>query len=71
MKLKSKQQIGNGLYMVAIVLLLVHCYQMGADKENSLISTGGYGMLLIAAVYHLWLSQEKKKVAHQESENQD
>ena len=57
--------------MVAIVLLLVHCYQMGADKENSMISIGGYGMLLIAAVYHLWLSQEKKKVAHQESENQD
>lgn len=69
MDIKSKEKIGNGLYIVAIVLLLIQCFQMGADIENSLVSYAGWAMLLIAGSYHFWLSQEKKKISNIESEN--
>lgn len=70
MELKTKERIGYGLYLVAIVLLIIHIYQMGADIENRGISITAWVSLIVASVYQIWLSTEKKKSSKSKIESE-
>lgn len=62
MNIKSKEKIGYAFMAITIVLLSIHIYQLGANKESRLIGVAGYIALIVSSVYNLWLSKEKKKI---------
>ena len=61
MNLKTKETISKVLYGIAIVLLLLNIFNHGAGKENRIIEFGGWIFLIIASVYAMYLSKQKKK----------
>ncbi len=61
MTLKTKKLIGNILYAIAVVLLLIGLYQKGASTENRFIEIGQWVALLIAAIYGIGLANQQKK----------
>lgn len=66
--LKTKERIGTGLYIIAIILLMISIFKMGANEENEFIRFAGYGALIVASIYAIWLSSEKKKLNDNQSE---
>lgn len=66
--LKTKTRIGKGLYIIAIILLLIHIYQMNARIENVFFDFAGWIAMIIASSYMLWLSIEKKKSTGKEKD---
>ncbi len=61
MNLQTKETIRKVLYGIAIVLLLLNIFNHGAGKENRIVEVGGWIFLIIASVYSIYLSKEKKK----------
>ena len=61
MNLQTKETIRKVLYGIAIVLLLLNIFNHGAGKENRIVEVGGWMFLIIASVYSIYLSKEKKK----------
>ena len=61
MNLQTKETIVKVLYGIAIVLLLLNIYNQGAGKDNRIVEIGGWIFFLIAAVYSMFVSKEKKK----------
>lgn len=57
---RKQEILSKALYAVAIVLLLLNIYFLGANKENRLIEFSGWIVLIIALVYAAYLSKAKK-----------
>ena len=65
--MKVKERIGTGLYIIAIVLLIIHIYQMEADAEKTIVDSKGMIALAVAGIYQIWLSREKRKLTKRDS----
>lgn len=58
--MRYKKEIGYGLYILAIILLSIHIYQMGADIENRFFDIAGWVALIVASLYGMWIAKDKK-----------
>jgi hypothetical protein len=59
--IKSKERLGNILYTIASILLLISIYKKGADTEYRLLDIASWVTLMIAALYGIWITSIKKK----------
>jgi len=69
--IKTKERIGQGLYAIATILLIINIYQKGADIENRWIEIVVWSSFLFAAVYAISLSREKKKIEEDNGHRND
>jgi len=58
---KILKNIGNGLYLLACILLLTNIFLMSSNQENKAIEFGAWSTLMIAAIYGIWLGTKNKK----------
>lgn len=59
--LQTKKNIGNFLYITAIILLLISIYYKGQGVTDHFTHTAGFVALGIAAIYGIWFSKQNKK----------
>jgi len=65
--IKSKEKIGIGLSLLAIVLMSINIYNQGAGIENRIIELCAWTSLIVSSFYMLRLSSEKKKLSDSDS----
>ncbi|MEL6658228.1 MAG: hypothetical protein AAFP77_30300 [Bacteroidota bacterium] len=68
--IKLQERIATGLYVVAIILLLINIYQKGADIENRFVEIGGWLFFLVASILMAFVAKEKKKLKQMNEENE-
>ncbi len=58
---RTKEKVSKILYIIAIILMMLNLFNKGTDTENKIMEYSSWLALVIAALYEIYLSREKKK----------